>query len=214
MWKRFRRLLRGFRPRNLRYVFRTLSVGPPIAGILIGLLLCLPAQMSEVYLGLFEGGPLLASLRALIALFCLGVLCCLLYYWHLFRSSPKIGEIYEEYPDLSSDRNLTLIRNGKATVCAASPILGVLAGLYWAFALAEKTCDNLTGALDRLQWQTELGPDCAASLLGLRLVSIKLLVVAALVLSSALLLLPRVVRNSIPGGASTESGGEINRRFA
>ena len=179
----FRRSYRFF-----RYTSRTLSIGPPIVGVLILLLLWWPPQMSEIYLGLAEGGPALVAARGALALTCLLLLSYLLYRWHMLLSTPQISEIYEEFPDPGFDRTLLKVRNGKALACAFLPIAGVLLGIGEAWQLAAKTCANLSGARELLGWKTDLGADCATQWALARLASLKLLVVALLVIGGATLL--------------------------
>ena len=201
MRKSFGRVWHALSYEHARFVYRTLSLGPPLVGSAVAALFAWPPQMMELYLGAFEEGSPIEFVRGGLALCCLALLCELLYYWHLFLSTPRIGEVYQKYPNLHFDRTLIKVRNVKALCCAFLPIIGILTGLVFAYVLEDKTCNHLSNALKILlphspgSGTAVLGPDCAPLWFGVRVASLKLAAVALLVIACGCFLwraLPRL----------------------
>ncbi len=161
MQKQLGWLVSAFRYRKILYYGRSLSFGPPIAAVIIALVLALPAQMGELYLEMLEEGVAIDVLRDVAALACLVLLGCLLFCWHWSISTPRIGDIYEEYPNLLFDGRLLRIRNAKAWACGMLPTIGVVLGIAMASTRLRSACTALTTAPSALDWSTKLGTACA-----------------------------------------------------
>ncbi len=162
------RVARGMAYQRLRQVVRTLTIAPPFMGLLIFLVLSVPAQLTDLYLGLWEDDWTTELPRGIAALAGLMLVSALLAYWHLFLARPRIEEVYAEYPDVGFHRNLTRIALGTTLALAALPGLGVLLGLWSASRLFEGTCASLDtarvqlikGAGNSAAWLNNLAPDC------------------------------------------------------
>lgn len=202
MLRTIKRLRRAITYNRIRQVVRTTSVAPPVVGVLILFLLSWPAQMADLYLGLWQDGWELDLPRGAVALTGLLVLSALLGYWHLFLARPRIEEVYVEYPDVGFHRNLSRVALATALGLAALPGLGVLFGLWRAHRLVQVTCVNvdlartqlLAGAGSRATWLDSLVPDCQSAVLGLRPAVFKLTAIAAIVAIGTVVLLVLLVR--------------------
>lgn len=185
MQRAISRFWRSISYQRVRQIIRTLSFAPLFLGLLILLVLALPAQMADLYLGLWQDHWAIDLARCALALCGLLVLGALLFTWHLFLARPRIEEVYGEYPDVGFYRNLARISLGAALTLSALPAAGVLIGLLRAYRLAESTCSNVDIAGQQLgplaaqaPWFQGLALDCHGSP---RLAVVKLLVIAAVV---------------------------------
>jgi len=187
--RQFWRRIHFFRVRYFRYMAMTLSLGPLIMGTVSLVLLWLPPQIGEVYLGILKDRDILGGL---LGLGCLIILSLSLFCWHIYQSTPVIDAIYLENPDLKLDRNLQLVQTVKAFGLAYMPLVGLSLGLARLWFVISDSKNHLDGVMDELKpWAsvdelTELGSSLARTRADL-FVALAVLFGVAAILSTVLI---------------------------
>lgn len=178
---------------RVRRFLRTLSMAPLIASAAIVAVLALPAQLTDLYLGLWQDFWPLDLVRNLLSLGAALLLGSLLSQWHFSLANRRIAEVYGQYPDLGFYQNLKSLRICQALLLSAAPAIGVVLGAIGAFEQVDKTCGNLDAARSALGqsagaagWLSGLAPDCSIMLGSMRWADSKLAVVLTVMVGATL----------------------------